>query len=39
MLETTATMIATAKPWLYRAAAYFMLTLLDDPAILAMAFC
>ena len=26
-------------PLIYRAAAYFMLTILDDPAVLAMAFC
>jgi hypothetical protein len=28
----------SVEPWLYRAAAYFMLTMLDDPAILALAF-
>jgi hypothetical protein len=26
-------------PLIYRVAAYFMLTILDDPAVLAMAFC
>ncbi len=28
-----------ALPLVYRLAAYFTLTLLDDPAVLAMAFC
>jgi len=28
-----------ALPGLYRLAEYFMLSLVDDPAILAMAFC
>ena len=32
-------MIDSVKPWLYRVAAFLMLTMLDDPAILAMAFC
>ena len=27
------------KPLAYRAAAYFTLTMLDDPAMLALAFC
>lgn len=31
--------IESVEPLLYRLAAYFMLTLLDDPAILALAFC
>lgn len=26
-------------PWAYRVAAFFTLTILDDPAVLAMAFC
>jgi hypothetical protein len=29
---------ASVEPWLYRFAAYFMLTILDDPAMLALAF-
>jgi hypothetical protein len=29
----------SAVPFIYRLAAYFMLTLLDDPAMLALAFC
>lgn len=29
----------TVMPAIYRLASYFMLTILDDPAILAMAFC
>lgn len=32
-------MAESAEPLLYRIATYFMLTLLDDPAILALAFC
>jgi hypothetical protein len=28
----------SVEPWLYRFAAYFVLTILDDPAILALAF-
>jgi hypothetical protein len=28
-----------AVPLIYRLAAYFMLTMLDDPVVLAMAFC
>ena len=31
--------IESAEPLLYRLAAYFMISLLDDPAILALAFC
>ena len=30
---------AVAMPALYRLAAYFMTSLLDDPAMLALAFC
>lgn len=30
---------ASAEPLLYRLGAYFTLSLLDDPAILALAFC
>ena len=29
----------SAEPLIYRIAAYFMLTMLDDPAMLALAFC
>jgi len=29
----------SAEPLIYRLATYFMLTILDDPAMLAMAFC
>jgi hypothetical protein len=29
----------SAEPLVYRLAAYFMLSLLDDPAMLALAFC
>jgi hypothetical protein len=29
----------TAAPLIYRLAAYFTLSLLDDPAMLALAFC
>jgi hypothetical protein len=29
----------SAEPLIYRFAAYFMLTMLDDPAMLALAFC
>jgi hypothetical protein len=28
-----------AVPLIYRVASYFMLTMLDDPAMLALAFC
>jgi hypothetical protein len=31
--------VESAMPALYRVAAYFALTLLDDPAMLALAFC
>ncbi|MCX7155836.1 MAG: hypothetical protein NTW45_05260 [Rhodocyclales bacterium] len=29
----------SAEPLIYRLAAYFMMSLLDDPAMLALAFC
>ncbi len=29
----------SAEPLIYRIASYFMLTMLDDPAMLALAFC
>ena len=29
----------SAEPLVYRLASYFMLTVLDDPAMLALAFC
>jgi len=29
----------SAEPLVYRLAAYFMMSLLDDPAMLALAFC
>jgi hypothetical protein len=29
----------SAEPLIYRLAAFFMLTILDDPAMLALAFC
>jgi hypothetical protein len=29
----------SAEPLIYRLASYFMLTILDDPAMLALAFC
>jgi hypothetical protein len=29
----------SAMPAIYRASAFFMLTLLDDPAMLALVFC
>ncbi|MCX7166723.1 MAG: hypothetical protein NTV11_10665 [Rhodocyclales bacterium] len=32
-------MAESAMPLIYRLAAYFMLTILDDPAMLALAFC
>jgi hypothetical protein len=32
-------LVESAMPILYRLASYFMLTLLDDPAMLALAFC
>jgi hypothetical protein len=28
-----------SEPWLYRLATFFVLSILDDPAMLAMAFC
>lgn len=31
--------IERLKPWLYRLVAFVTLTMLDDPAILALAFC
>jgi len=39
MLEFVAALFEALKPWLYRLAAYFMLTILDDPAMLALALC
>ena len=32
-------LVETAEPLVYRLTAYFMLTMLDDPAMLALAFC
>lgn len=29
----------SAEPQIYRLAAYFMMSLMDDPAMLALAFC
>jgi len=33
------TLLARLEPLVYRLAAYFVLSVLDDPAVLAMAFC
>lgn len=32
-------LVEFAEPLIYRFSGYFMLTLLDDPAMLALAFC
>lgn len=39
MLESLSLVIDAVKPGLYRLVAFITLTMLDDPAILAMAFC
>jgi hypothetical protein len=38
-MDYFAEMLETAMPWLYRASTYLSSSFVDDPAILAFAFC
>lgn len=39
MAQNISDLLGSAEPMIYRLAAYFMTSLLDDPAMLALAFC